>query len=214
MSISSRFTLCNMAIECGAKNGVIPADNKTAEYYRSIGVELSEDAFLRSDVDAVYEKEIAIDAAALSPMVAVPFSPANGVSVDDVAGEKLDQVIIGACTNGRVEDLQVAADILRGKKLPLNMRCFVVPASNKVYADAAKAGILADLSEAGCIIVNPGCGGCGIQMPMIAGQRCLGTHNRNFRGRMGSPDSLVYLASPATAAASALYGVITDPRTI
>lgn len=214
MSVSSRLTMCNMAIECGAKNGIIAADERTAEYYRSIGVELPESAFLRSDADAVYERELDIDASALEPMVAVPFSPANGKPVTEVCGERLDQVIIGACTNGRLEDLQIAADILRGRHVPQTMRCFVVPASNRVYAEASRAGVLAELTEAGCIIVNPGCGGCGIQMPMLAGQRCLGTHNRNFRGRMGSPDSLVYLASPATAAASALRGEITDPRTV
>jgi len=214
MSMSSRFTLCNMAVESGAKNGIIAPDAATAEYYREIGVKLEACAFPVSDPDAVYEREIAIDAAALEPMVAVPFSPANGKPVGEVAGEPLNQIIIGACTNGRLEDLAVAADILGGKRIPRNLRCFIVPASNRVYAAASNAGYLAKLSEAGCIIVNPGCGGCGIQMPMLAGQRCLGTHNRNFRGRMGSPDSLVYLASPATAAASAICGKITDPRAI
>lgn len=214
MSVSSRLTLCNMAIECGAKNGVVAADEKTAAYYRSLGIELPETAFLRPDPDGTYEREIRIKASELEPMVAVPFSPANGVPVEEVAGTALDQVIIGACTNGRLEDLRAAADILRGRKVPQRLRCFVVPASNRVYAQAAADGVLADLAEAGCIIVNPGCGGCGIQMPMLAGQRCLGTHNRNFRGRMGSPDSLVYLSSPATAAASAVRGAITDPRTI
>jgi 3-isopropylmalate/(R)-2-methylmalate dehydratase large subunit len=212
MSLSSRFTLCNMAIECGAKNGIVPPDQKTVDYYRSLGVELEENAFLSSDPDAVYSQTVEIQADHLEPMVAVPFSPANGVPVRQAAGEPLDQVIIGACTNGRLEDLQAAAEILRGKKLPQRMRCFVVPASNRVYAQAARDGCLGDLAEAGCIIVNPGCGGCGIQMPLLAGERCLGTHNRNFRGRMGSPDSLVYLASPATAAASALAGRIADPR--
>ncbi len=214
MSISSRFTLCNMAIECGAKNGIIQADDKTASYFRALGIELDEREFLRPDDNAHYEKTIEIDAASLEPMVAVPFSPANGKAVSEVEGERLDQVIIGACTNGRFEDLKLAADIMRGKHVPQTMRCFVVPASNRVYSEASRAGVLADLADAGCIIVNPGCGGCGIQMPMLAGQRCLGTHNRNFRGRMGSPDSLVYLASPATAAASALMGCITDPRKI
>ncbi|MBR2806103.1 MAG: 3-isopropylmalate dehydratase large subunit [Oscillospiraceae bacterium] len=214
MSVSSRLTLCNMAIECGAKNGIVEADEKTREYFRTLGIELSDAAFLRPDTDAVYERKIDIDAAALEPMVAVPFSPANGVAVSKVEGEHLDQVIIGACTNGRFEDLKVAADILRGKKIPTEMRCFVVPASNRVYSEASRAGVLADLADAGCTIVNPGCGGCGIQMPMLPGQRCLGTHNRNFRGRMGSPESLVYLASPATAAASALCGYIADPRKV
>lgn len=212
MSMSSRFTLCNMAIECGGKNGIIAPDEKTVAYFQALGIQLEKQNLLYSDPDAQYLREIRIDASKLCPMVAVPFSPANGVPVHEVAGEPLNQVIIGACTNGRLEDLQVAAQIIKGKKIPQNIRCFIVPASNKVYAEAARQGYLADMAEAGCIIVNPGCGGCGIQMPMLPGERCLGTHNRNFRGRMGSPDSLVYLASPATAAASALAGKITDPR--
>lgn len=212
MSMSSRFTLCNMAIESGAKNGIVAPDEKTKAYFAEMGIELEESAFIRSDANARYCRKIEINAAELEPMVAVPFSPANGVPAKELRDVKLNQIIIGACTNGRVEDLAAAAEILRGKKVAAGIRCFVVPASNKVYAQAAKAGYLGELAEAGCIIVNPGCGGCGIQMPMLAGEVCLGTHNRNFRGRMGSPESLVYLASPKTAAASALKGVISDPR--
>lgn len=215
MSMSSRFTLCNMAIECGAKNGIIAPDDKTAEYFAKIGVELTEEeCSLRSDSDAAYSRCIGIDVSRLEPMVAVPFSPANGVPVSEAAGERLNQIIIGACTNGRVEDIAVAAGILKGNHVPRDLRCFIVPASNRVYAEASRQGYLAELAEAGCIIVNPGCGGCGIQMPLLPGEKCLGTHNRNFRGRMGSPESLVYLASPATAAASAITGCITDPRSI
>ncbi len=214
LSMSSRFTLCNMAIECGAKNGIIAPDEKTAAYFKDMGIDLTEEEMLQSDPDAVYARTIELDASRIEPMVAVPFSPANGVPVGQIAGEPLDQIIIGACTNGRVEDIRVAAGILKGKRVPKELRCFVVPASNKVYAEAARLGYLSDLAEAGCIIVNPGCGGCGIQMPMLPGEKCLGTHNRNFRGRMGSPESLVYLASPATAAASAITGRITDPRTV
>lgn len=212
MSLESRFTICNMAIEAGAKNGIIKPDKKTYMYMREHGIEVEDWSDLYSDADAAYVKQIKMDVSDLAPQVAVPFSPANGVDVAEVEGTKLDQIIIGACTNGRIEDIKIAAEIIRGHKIPHTFKCFVVPASNKVYTEAAKKGYLAALSEAGCIIVNPGCGGCGIQMPMTAGEKCLGTHNRNFRGRMGSPESTVFLASPATAAASALKGEITDPR--
>lgn len=214
MSMSSRFTMCNMAIECGAKNGIVAPDETTRQYFRSMGLMPPETDMLCSDTDAVYERQIDIDAQRLAPQVAIPASPANGRDVTDVANVPLNQVIIGACTNGRVEDLKIAADIITGHKIPKGCLCFIVPASNRVYAEASRQGILADLSEAGCIIVNPGCGGCGIQMPMTAGECCLGTHNRNFCGRMGSPESSVFLASPATAAASALTGRITDPRDV
>lgn len=212
MSMDSRFTICNMAIEAGAKNGIIRPDEKTQEYLGKQGDNIPNWRDLYSDEDALYTESIEINVSELAPQVAVPFSPANGVDVTEVEGTKLNQVIIGACTNGRIEDIQIAANIIRGHKVPHTFKCFVVPASNKVYAEAARKGYLAELAEAGCIIVNPGCGGCGIQMPMTAGENCLGTHNRNFRGRMGSPESAVYLASPETAAASALRGEITDPR--
>ncbi|NMA17845.1 MAG: 3-isopropylmalate dehydratase large subunit [Clostridiaceae bacterium] len=206
LSMSSRFTLCNMAIESGAKNGIIAPDEKTEEF---LGQPIN---MISSDQDAEYEQEIVIDASILDPQVAVPFSPANSISIKEVEGIKLDQVIIGSCTNGRSEDIKIATEIIGGKKIPPNLRCFIVPASNKVFAETSRLGYLAILAEAGCIIVNPGCGGCGIQMPLLEGETCLGTHNRNFRGRMGSPDSKVYLSSPATAAASALCGKISDPR--
>ncbi len=214
MSMDSRFTICNMAIEAGAKNGIIRPDEKTEEYLKSCGIKEADFSELYSDTDAEYESCIEINAAELAPQVAVPYSPANSVDVTEVEGTKLDQIIIGACTNGRLEDIQAAAEIIGGRKIPHAFKCFIVPASNKVYAKASEKGYLQTLAEAGCIIVNPGCGGCGIQMPMIAGERCLGTHNRNFKGRMGSPDSMVYLGSPETAAASALTGRITDPRCI
>lgn len=214
MSVSSRFTLCNMAVEAGGKNGIIRPDEKTIAYMKAAGADAEDYSWIYSDADAVYVDQMQIDVSCLAPQVAVPFSPANGVDVMEAEGTQLDQVIIGACTNGRLEDIAAAADIIGGHRIPKGLKCFIVPASNKVYAKAARAGYLAELAEAGCIIVNPGCGGCGIQMPMTAGQRCLGTHNRNFRGRMGDTEALVYLASPTTAAASALTGKITDPRNI
>lgn len=211
LSMDERFTLCNMAIEAGAKNGIIEPDEKTIVYLNAAGV-TKDYLMLKGDPDAVYADVVDIDAGHLEPMIAVPFSPANGVPVQEKEGLKINQVIIGACTNGRLGDIKIAAEIMKGKKVPGNIRCYIVPASNNVYAQAARMGYLADLAEANCIIVNPGCGGCGIQMPMTAGQVCLATNNRNFCGRMGSQDAGVYLASPLTAAVSALRGRITDPR--
>lgn len=214
LSMDSRFTICNMAIEAGAKNGIMKQDEKTRKYLIEKGIREEKIQNISSDVDARYAGEIQIDVENLPPQVALPYSPANAVDVTEAEGTALSQVIIGACTNGRLEDIKIAAEIIGGKRLPRAFKCFIVPASNRIYGEAAKLGYLAALSDAGCIIVNPGCGGCGIQMPMVAGETCLGTHNRNFRGRMGSPESKVYLSSPATAAASALRGRITDPRSL
>ena len=210
LSMEARFTLTNMAIEAGAKNGIIEADEKTAAFLKKAGVDENYPIYC-SDPDAEYAQIIQINASELSPMVAVPFSPANGKKVEECAGIKVNQVIIGACTNGRLEDIAVATKIIAGHRIPRGVRCYIVPASNMVYVEASKAGYLADLAEAGCIIVNPGCSGCGIQMPMTAGQICVATNNRNFCGRMGSQKSKVYLASPITAAVTALCGEITDP---
>lgn len=210
LSMEARITICNMAIEAGAKNGIMKADKKTAAYLIKGGAAHAYTVF-ESDPDAEYCREIFIDASEIAPQLAVPFSPANVVPVSQMKDTPLSQVIIGACTNGRLEDLKTVAEIIAGHQIPRGLRCYIVPASNRVYAEASRCGYLADLAEAGCIIVNPGCGGCGIQMPMVAGETCLGTHNRNFCGRMGSPEALVYLASPVTAAVSALTGKITDP---
>lgn len=214
MSMDSRFTLCNMAVEAGAKNGIIAPDEKTISYLRECGAAEKDYSDLFSDKGAKYTAHIEIDAASIVPQVALPYSPANSVDITDIEGASLDQVIVGACTNGRVEDLKIVAEIIGGHKIPHGFKCFIVPASNRVYTEAAERGYLSILSKAGCIIVNPGCGGCGIQMPMAGKESCLGTHNRNFCGRMGDPESIVYLASPAVAAASALTGKITDPRNI
>lgn len=214
MSMDSRFTLCNMAVEAGAKNGIIEPDEETASYLRRCGVVEYDYSDLYSDKDAEYCSYMEIDVSSLVPQVALPCSPANSVDITDIQGAELDQIIIGACTNGRIEDIKIAAEIIGNHKIPHGFKCFIVPASNKVYTEASREGYLSILSEAGCIIVNPGCGGCGIQMPMVEKEACLGTHNRNFRGRMGSPESIVYLSSPAVAAASALTGKITDPRNL
>ncbi len=212
LSISSRFTMCNMTVECGAKNGIIEPDEKTVEYLKGLGVDESEMLLFHSDPDAEYVDTIDINVDELEPIVAVPFSPANGVPIGETEGVELDQILMGACTNGRLEDIKVIADILKGKKVKHGLKCILYPASNIVYADAAKAGYLETLSRAGVIIGNPGCGACGIQNPLLPNETCLSTNNRNYVGRMGSPEGRVYVASPAVAAASAITGKITDPR--
>jgi len=214
MSISGRMVLCNMAAEMGAKNAVCFPDDKTRAY-------LSERARrgfveVESDEGATYGAVYRYDVAGLAPQVAKPHTVDNVVDVAAVAGTRVDQVVIGTCTNGRVEDLVVAADILRGRRIAAGVRVLVFPASRKTYLEALGIGAIASLAEAGCVIMNPGCGPClgaheGI---LTGGEICLSTANRNFQGRMGSTDAEVYLCSPATAAASAVTGVITDPREV
>ena len=197
LSLAERMTVANMGVEMGAKFSLFPAAGAT------VGHEPTGYA-------AVHE----VDLATLSPQVAVPHHVENVVDVEEVAGLRLDQVFLGSCTNGRLEDLREAAAILRGRKIAPGLRMIVTPASSTVYQRAAEEGLLGDLSSAGAIIEGPGCGPCfgGHLGLLAAGERCLGTHNRNFRGRMGSPEGEIYLASPATAAASALAGAIADPR--
>jgi 3-isopropylmalate/(R)-2-methylmalate dehydratase large subunit len=212
MSVASRFTMCNMSVEGGAKNAIVAPDEKVVEYLAARGVDPSELLMLDSDPDAEYVRTIEIDASTLAPHVAVPFSPANGKPIDEVEGTPLNQILMGACTNGRLEDIAMIAKILRGKKVKPGLKCMLYPATNAIYAEAAKAGYLEELSRAGCIIGNPGCGCCGIQNPLLPNEKCLATNNRNYIGRMGSPEAEVFVASPAVAAASAITGVITDPR--
>jgi 3-isopropylmalate/(R)-2-methylmalate dehydratase large subunit len=197
LSLSERMTIANMGVEMGAKFSLFPADGAPT---------------MRSG--ARYVATHTVDLGALSPQVAVPHHVENVVDVGEVAGLRLDQVFLGSCTNGRLEDLRIAAAILRGQKIAPRVRMIVTPASSRVYEQAAGEGILADLSAAGAIVEGPGCGPCfgGHLGLLAAGERCLGTHNRNFRGRMGSPEGEIYLGSPATAAASALAGAIADPR--
>jgi len=212
LSIESRFTITNMAIEAGGKSGIMNPDAKTAAYVR----ERSDKEFtmVSSDSDAEYEAVIDIDCSALEPMVAFPHLPSNGKTVTEAQGLKMDQVYIGSCTNGRIEDLRVAAEILKGKKIASDIRCLVVPASPDCWKKAEEEGLLRTFVDAECAVSLPTCGAClgGYMGVLAAGEKCLSTTNRNFVGRMGSPESEVYLASPATAAASALTGVITDPR--
>ncbi len=212
MSVSDRMCLCNMAIEMGAKTGLVPPDEKTLRYVRKRAGD--EGRPVQPDPDARYEAELRLDVSNLDPQVAKPSSPDNVVPVHEVEGTAVDQVFIGSCTNGRLNDLRVAAEILEGEEVHDDVRLIVIPASREVYSRALREGIIETLHEAGAIICPPTCGPClGGHMGVLAeGERCLATSNRNFPGRMGHRESEVYLASPATAAASAIEGEITDPR--
>ncbi len=213
-SVSGRMTLCNMAAEMGAKNAYVAPDEKTRAFLEGRAQRAYEEVF--PDGDAVYARTLSYDVAGLEPQVACPHAVDNVAAVAEVAGTRVDQIVVGTCTNGRVDDLVVAANVLRNRRLAAGVRVLIFPASRAVYLEALGIGALATLAQAGCVIMNPGCGPClgaheGI---LAAGEVCLSTANRNFRGRMGSTEAEIYLCSPATAAASALYGKITDPRTV
>ncbi len=214
MNTSGRLTICNMSVEAGATSGIVPADEETARYLREESGVTDELDMIGPDEDAEYEKVITIDASNLEPQIACPHTVDNVKSINKVEGTAIDQIVIGSCTNGRIDDLATAAEILRGKKVNRNTRMLVFPASHKVYTQAIKKGYVSDLMEAGAVVMNPGCGPClGIHQGALGdGERALSTTNRNFKGRMGNPNSEVYLCSPAVAAASAITGVITDPR--
>ncbi len=211
-SVSDRMCMCNMAIEMGAKTGLVPPDEKTLEYVSERAGTTGRP--VEPDPDARYEAELELDVSDLEPQVAKPYSPDNVAPVSEVEGTAIDQVFIGSCTNGRYEDLEVAARILEGKRVHDDVRLIVIPASREVYSRALRSGILETLQDAGALICPPTCGPClGGHMGVLAkGERCVATSNRNFPGRMGHRESEVYLASPATAAASAIEGEITDPR--
>jgi 3-isopropylmalate/(R)-2-methylmalate dehydratase large subunit len=212
LTMSDRFTVANMAVEAGAKVGLFPTDRITQEYLKAQG---RPDDFqpLEADKDAIYEKTIDIDLGAIEPMVAKPHQVDNVARARELKGTKIQQVFIGTCTNGRREDLAIAAGILKGKKRHPDTRLIVAPASPKVLLGAIAAGYIKTLLEAGAIILPPGCGAClGLHQGVLGdGESCLSTANRNFKGRMGNPEAFIYLASPATAAASAIAGEITDP---
>ncbi len=213
LSISERMTLCNLAMELGAKNAYVRPDAKTYEYLEKAGVADPGRHALLPDEGAAYAHELQIDANALGPQVACPHAVDNVRSVAEVAGTKLDQVFIGSCANAKYDDLVEAARILKGRRVATGLRLLVTPGSRDIMKLAADSGVLSTLIEAGAVITNPGCGACaGDGGAMDQGEVTLSTANRNFRGRMGSYDSEIYLSSPATAAASAITGVITDPR--
>lgn len=214
LSVDGRFTLSNMAIEAGAKAGIIEPDEKTIEWVRSRTNE--EFQVVRNDPDAGFEEIITMDISNLEPQVAKPPSPGNSVSVSEVEGIKIDQAFIGSCTNGRIEDMRAAAKIIEGKEIPRGVRCIVIPASKEVYIQAMNEGLFEIFLNAGCVISNPHCGPCigGSSGVLGPGDVCISSSNRNFVGRMGSKESKVYLASPFTVAASAVKGEITDPRKI
>lgn len=214
MSVGSRQVLCNMAAEMGAKNGYVAPDNTTRAWLADrTDAEYEE---ILPDPDATYAQVLHYDVSRLAPQVAKPHRVDNTVPVIEVAGMRIDQAVIGTCTNGRVEDLQAAADILRGKQIAPHVRLLVLPASREVLLASIEAGIITDLVAAGATMLNPGCGPClgAHEGCMAPGERTLSTANRNFKGRMGSREAEIYLGSPATVAASALTGVITDPREI
>ena len=211
-SLASRMVLSNMAAEMGAKNGYFEPDAKTLEWVKARA--RADYEVVRSDKEATYEAVLKYDLSSLEPQVACPHTVDNVKPVREVEGKPFHQALIGTCTNGRLEDLEVAAGILKGRKVDPRVRALVLPASREVYVEAMRRGLLEAISESGCVILNPGCGPClGAHEGLLAaGEVVVSTSNRNFRGRMGNRDSEIYLASPATAAASALEGKITDPR--
>lgn len=215
LSMADRFTICNMAIEAGAKNGIFPVDEAAIEY---LDKHAKRDyKIYEADKDAEYEEVVDVDLSAIRPTVAFSHLPGNAKTVDEIeAMDKIyiDQVVIGSCTNGRMEDLRKAATILKGKKVADNVRVMVVPATQKIYLQCILEGILETFVEAGCAVNTPSCGPCmGGHMGVLAkGEKCVSTTNRNFVGRMGDVESLIYLASPETAAASAIAGYIANPE--
>jgi homoaconitate hydratase family protein len=214
MNTSGRLTLCNMAVEAGATSGIVPPDRETLRYLEEVAGVRGEVETVGPDADAVYERVVEIDASGLSPQIACPHTVDNVKPVEQVAGIPVQQIVIGSCTNGRLDDLETAAHILAGKKIARGVRMLVFPASARIFRQAMQAGHLATLMEAGAVVANSGCGPClGVHQGALGdGEVALSTTNRNFKGRMGNPNSEVYLCSPAVAAASALTGVITDPR--
>ncbi|MHB8104098.1 MAG: aconitase family protein, partial [Dehalococcoidales bacterium] len=215
MSMSGRFTIANMAVEAGAKVGLFAADETTKQFLKAAGRGKDFKA-IAADADAIYEKTINIDATKLEPTVSKPHRVDNTALAKDLKGTRIQQVFIGTCTNGRLEDIAMAVSILKGKKPAKNLRLIIAPASRKIMIEALEKGYIKTLVESGAIILPPGCGPClGLHQGALGdGEACLSTANRNFEGRMGNPKSFIYLASPATAAASALKGEITDPREV
>jgi 3-isopropylmalate/(R)-2-methylmalate dehydratase large subunit len=214
MPTSGRLVLCNMSVEAGATAGIVPADQETTRYLQEEAGVTDPLSEVVPDPDAAYESVVEVDVAKLEPQIACPHTVDNVKPISQVAGRKVHQIVIGSCTNGRLDDLAMAAKILKGHKVASETRMLVFPASAKIYRQAVEKGYVAALMQAGAVVMNAGCGPClGIHEGALGdGETALSTTNRNFKGRMGNPDSEVYLCSPAVAAASALTGVITDPR--
>jgi 3-isopropylmalate/(R)-2-methylmalate dehydratase large subunit len=215
LPVSQRMTLCNVAMELGAKNAYVAPDALTEAYLGAAGVDPSELEPLLPDPGATYRQVVEVDAGALQPYIACPHTVDNVRPIEEVAGTRLNQVFIGSCANAKHDDLVEAAKILRGNKVARDVRLIVTPGSREIMAKATADGTLSALVEAGAMITNPGCGSCaGDGGAMADGEVTLSTANRNFRGRMGSYESEIYLSSPATAAASAIRGEIADPREV
>ena len=214
LNMDDRFTIANMAIEAGGKNGIFPVDDTALAYIREHAER--EGTIYTADADAVYDETIEIDLSSLRPTVSFPHLPENTKTVDEAGDVRIDQVVIGSCTNGRISDLRAAAKLLRGKHIAKGIRLIVIPATQKVYLQALKEGLLETFIEAGGIVSTPTCGPClgGYMGILAAGERCVSTTNRNFVGRMGHTESEIYLASPAVAAASAIAGKIADPAKV
>ncbi len=214
LSMDDRFTIANMALEAGGKNGIFPVDEIAKAYMEEHSGR--EYKIYEADADAEYDETYVIDLSELKPTVAFPHLPENTKTIDEVGDIQIDQVVIGSCTNGRLEDLRIAAEVLKGRKVAKGIRCIVIPATQKIYLEAMEEGLLRTFIEAGAVVSTPTCGPClGGYMGILAeGERCVSTTNRNFVGRMGHVESEVYLASPAVAAASAVTGKISAPGEI
>jgi 3-isopropylmalate/(R)-2-methylmalate dehydratase large subunit len=216
MSIAGRMTLCNMAVEMGAKNGIIEPDETTRKFLEDRVKTLPDFESLKSDTDAHYARTVEFNVSKMEPQIACPSSVDNVKPISKVGNVPIEQAFIGSCTNGRIEDLRLAAKILKGKKVKDGVRALVIPASQEVYKQALNEGLIEIFNDAGAIVCGSACGPClgGHIGLLAAGEACVSTSNRNFIGRMGSTQASVYLASPATVAASAVTGKITDPRTL
>ena len=214
LSMDDRFTIANMAIEAGGKNGIFPVDDKAVAYMQEHSTKTW--TAYEADEDAQYDEELVVDLSTLRPTVSFPHLPENARTIDEVGDVKIDQAVIGSCTNGRISDLRAAARVLEGRRVAKDVRCIVIPATQKVYLQALEEGLLKIFIEAGAVVSTPTCGPClgGYMGILASGERCISTTNRNFVGRMGAVDSEVYLASPAVAAASAVAGKIVSPESL
>ena len=211
LSMDDRFCICNMVVEAGAKNGIFPVDEATIEYMS--GRSEREPKIFEADSDAVYDEVIEIDLSEIVPTVSCPHLPSNTRPAKELSHIKVDQVVIGSCTNGRLEDLENAYKILKGKKVAQGVRCIIIPATALIYKECVERGYISSFIDAGAVVSTPTCGPClgGYMGVLASGERCIATTNRNFVGRMGHVDSEIYLASPKTAAMSAITGYITEP---